>query len=360
MQLAAAAGAGSLLAGPLARPLFAAETAEYDDGSDAVPDGAAGDPERVIIVGAGWAGLTLANALRNAGVELRPPGGALAHRRPRAHRRRRRRADRSRLLVDPRAGRQPADAVRRAVRRGAPQRRHRARRCDDPRVRRVRGPRGDPAREARRVRPRGQLRRQRGVEHLRRARPGRVRVRRRAGLPRPPGPSGRCPPAGRVRDPPDRRERRQLRVGADLTRLLGELRVAVHGRRPGRVPGRRLRAADRGDGGRHAGAPAPPRAMPSSGTAAASWCTARRAGSGGGSTARTSSSPCRSACSRPARSRSTRSSRSASGARSGGSGSGRSRRSRWCSTSRSGATRRTRTCSSCPTTRRSSCRSGST
>ena len=69
MQLAAAAGAGSLLAGPLARPLFAAETAEYDDGSDAVPDGAAGDPERVIIVGAGWAGLTLANALRNAGVD---------------------------------------------------------------------------------------------------------------------------------------------------------------------------------------------------------------------------------------------------------------------------------------------------
>ena len=69
MQLAAAAGAGSLLAGPLARPLFAAETAEYDDGSDAVPEGAAGDPERVIIVGAGWAGLTLANALRNAGVD---------------------------------------------------------------------------------------------------------------------------------------------------------------------------------------------------------------------------------------------------------------------------------------------------
>ena len=28
-----------------------------------------GDPERVIIVGAGWAGSTLANALRNAGVD---------------------------------------------------------------------------------------------------------------------------------------------------------------------------------------------------------------------------------------------------------------------------------------------------
>ncbi|MGH2838185.1 MAG: flavin monoamine oxidase family protein [Thermoleophilaceae bacterium] len=69
MRLAAAAGAGSLLAGPLAREVFAAETEEYDDGNDAVPEGAAGDPERVIIVGAGWAGLTLANALRNSGVD---------------------------------------------------------------------------------------------------------------------------------------------------------------------------------------------------------------------------------------------------------------------------------------------------
>jgi monoamine oxidase len=69
MRLAAAAGAGSLLAGPLARDLFAAETAEYDDGNGEVPSGAAGDPDRVIIVGAGWAGLTLANALRNAGVD---------------------------------------------------------------------------------------------------------------------------------------------------------------------------------------------------------------------------------------------------------------------------------------------------
>jgi monoamine oxidase len=33
-----------------------------------VPPGS-GDPDRVIIVGAGWAGLTLANALRNAGVD---------------------------------------------------------------------------------------------------------------------------------------------------------------------------------------------------------------------------------------------------------------------------------------------------
>jgi polyamine oxidase len=68
-RLAAATGAGSVLAGPLARVAFAAETAEYDDGNDEIPGGLAGDPERVIIVGAGWAGLSLANALRNAGVE---------------------------------------------------------------------------------------------------------------------------------------------------------------------------------------------------------------------------------------------------------------------------------------------------
>jgi len=58
-----------MLAGPIARSALAAETAEYDDGGDAVPPGAVGDPERVIILGAGWAGLTLANALRNAGVD---------------------------------------------------------------------------------------------------------------------------------------------------------------------------------------------------------------------------------------------------------------------------------------------------
>ena len=70
LRLAAAAGAGSLVAGPLARQVLAAETTEYDDGSDAIPGDLAGDPERVIIVGAGWAGLTLANALRNAGVDF--------------------------------------------------------------------------------------------------------------------------------------------------------------------------------------------------------------------------------------------------------------------------------------------------
>src|SRR3954464_1171740 len=69
LRLAAAAGAGAAFAGPLARTAFGATTGTYDDGSDAIPGGLTGDPERVIIVGAGWAGLTVANALRNAGVD---------------------------------------------------------------------------------------------------------------------------------------------------------------------------------------------------------------------------------------------------------------------------------------------------
>ena len=40
----------------------------YDDGNRSIPGGTAGEPSRVIIVGAGFAGLAAANALRNAGV----------------------------------------------------------------------------------------------------------------------------------------------------------------------------------------------------------------------------------------------------------------------------------------------------
>src|SRR3954447_8357109 len=69
LRLAAAAGAGVAFGGPLARSARAATTGTYDDGNNAVPAGLTGDVDRVIIVGAGWAGLTLANALRNAGVE---------------------------------------------------------------------------------------------------------------------------------------------------------------------------------------------------------------------------------------------------------------------------------------------------
>ena len=68
-----------------------------------IPGGLQGEPERVIVIGAGWAGLTAANALRNAGVDVvvlegreRGSGGrALTGRRGRL-------AGRHRLLVDPR------------------------------------------------------------------------------------------------------------------------------------------------------------------------------------------------------------------------------------------------------------------
>ena len=56
-------------AGPLARLGVRGAHGSFDDGTDAVPPRLAGDPERVIVVGAGWAGLTVANALRNAGVD---------------------------------------------------------------------------------------------------------------------------------------------------------------------------------------------------------------------------------------------------------------------------------------------------
>jgi len=72
---AAAAGAGFALVRPLASVASVAGvanvagSARYDDGSAAIPEGLAGEPERVIVVGAGWAGLTAANALRSAGVD---------------------------------------------------------------------------------------------------------------------------------------------------------------------------------------------------------------------------------------------------------------------------------------------------
>src|SRR2546423_101370 len=63
------AGGGGGSGGPRLSPARAATTGTYDDGTGAIPGGLAGDVERVIVVGAGWAGLTLANALRNAGVD---------------------------------------------------------------------------------------------------------------------------------------------------------------------------------------------------------------------------------------------------------------------------------------------------
>src|SRR5262245_31659994 len=64
LRAAAVAGAGIALPGLLARGALAARSASYDDGTGSIPGGLDGAPERVIIVGAGWAGLTAANALR--------------------------------------------------------------------------------------------------------------------------------------------------------------------------------------------------------------------------------------------------------------------------------------------------------
>ena len=45
----------------------------FDDGNRQIPEGAARAPERVVVVGAGPAGLTVANALRAAGVQEGDP-----------------------------------------------------------------------------------------------------------------------------------------------------------------------------------------------------------------------------------------------------------------------------------------------
>ncbi len=68
---AAAAIGGSTGVGGLRLPIAAAAATgqTYDDGNGAIPTGVSGDPERVIIVGAGFAGLAASNALRSAGVE---------------------------------------------------------------------------------------------------------------------------------------------------------------------------------------------------------------------------------------------------------------------------------------------------
>ena len=51
------------------RPMFAATPPlSYDDGSNAIPPGVVGDVKKVIVIGAGFAGLAVANALGNAGV----------------------------------------------------------------------------------------------------------------------------------------------------------------------------------------------------------------------------------------------------------------------------------------------------
>ena len=64
LQIAAAVSAAGV--GSTARA--AARIDRYTDGSSVIPGGVVGEPTRVIVIGAGFAGLAAANALRNAGV----------------------------------------------------------------------------------------------------------------------------------------------------------------------------------------------------------------------------------------------------------------------------------------------------
>src|SRR4051812_17007238 len=54
---------------PARVPTSAMPTRDFDDGSTDLPTPVPGETQRVIVVGAGIAGLTVANALRTAGVE---------------------------------------------------------------------------------------------------------------------------------------------------------------------------------------------------------------------------------------------------------------------------------------------------
>lgn len=63
-------GAAALAASPGRARAGACDCLDYDDGSIEIPTGAFPDVSRVIVVGAGFAGLAAANALRNAGVEV--------------------------------------------------------------------------------------------------------------------------------------------------------------------------------------------------------------------------------------------------------------------------------------------------
>ena len=63
-------GAAALAAAPAPGRSAPCACLDYDDGSLEIPAGATPDASRVIVVGAGFAGLAAANALRNAGVEV--------------------------------------------------------------------------------------------------------------------------------------------------------------------------------------------------------------------------------------------------------------------------------------------------
>jgi len=63
LEIGGAVGAGALLS----RPAHA-QLVSYDDGNLAIPGGSAGSLERVIVIGAGFSGLVVANAMHAAGV----------------------------------------------------------------------------------------------------------------------------------------------------------------------------------------------------------------------------------------------------------------------------------------------------
>src|SRR5437870_4160811 len=70
LQLLGVVTAGAALPRPaLGRSMaLATPPLPYDDGSNAIPPGVAGGVKKVIVIGAGFAGLAAANALGNAGV----------------------------------------------------------------------------------------------------------------------------------------------------------------------------------------------------------------------------------------------------------------------------------------------------
>jgi phytoene dehydrogenase-like protein len=64
--------AGALASAAFAAPRMArAQDADiFDDGNRDVPGGVEGDPDRVLVIGAGFAGLTAANALATGGIDV--------------------------------------------------------------------------------------------------------------------------------------------------------------------------------------------------------------------------------------------------------------------------------------------------
>lgn len=84
LQLAGAGSLAALLPGRALGAALPAATLPYDDGSSSIPGGLTGKVENVIVIGSGFAGLAVANALGNAGVpcvvlEARDRIGGRAH-----------------------------------------------------------------------------------------------------------------------------------------------------------------------------------------------------------------------------------------------------------------------------------------